>query len=396
MSSPTQHALLSPSSAHRWLICTPSAILESYEPSETSIYAKEGTEAHALAEIKLRLKTNYINQEQYNAEFNHFVKESEYYNSEFEEYVDYYVNKVLEIFNGDANYNKIMFEQKVSFNDIIPNGSGTSDCVIIGDDSIHIIDLKYGKGVRVSAHDNPQLRLYALGAISANIRECNCSKVRMTIIQPRLDWIDTEELNVKELNDWAINYVKPRAELAIKGKGDLIAGEHCKFCKLRGKCKALSTMELDKVKEEFSDVLIEQRIEPADMSNTEIAKVLLIAPTFIDWFESVKKYALDASINGKIEIPGFKLVEGRSTRIITNEDKVIETLKSNGFSEQDYMKPSQLLGISTLEKNIGKKLFNDLCGNYIIKPAGKPSLVQVTDARPALTNSTFDGTEFND
>ena len=395
MSSPTSHTLLSPSSSHRWLKCTPSALLESYEPGESSVYAQEGTEAHALAELKLRYKYKYISQQQYETEFNSFVNNSEYYNSEFEECVDMYVNEVSKIFENSI-YNKIVLEEKVYFEDIVPNGSGTSDCILIGNDTIHIIDLKFGKGVKVLAEDNPQLRLYALGAVSNYIRECNCKIVKMTIIQPRLDWVQTVEMKIEELNDWAINYVKPRALLAQEGKGDLVPGEHCKFCKLRGKCKALSTFELDKVKEEFNDVIIEERTEPANMKPIEIAKVLTVAPTFIAWFESVKKYALDAAINGKIDIPGYKIVEGKSNRILTSHDEIIKKLKEAGFDESSYLKPAELLGITALEKNIGKTLFNEICGDYIVKPAGKPTLVEITDVRPALTTNTFNGNEFND
>ena len=196
MSSPTSHTLLSPSSSHRWLKCTPSALLESYEPGEASVYAQEGTEAHALAELKLRYKYKYISQQQYETEFNSFVNNSEYYNSEFEEYVDVYVNEVSKIFENNI-YNKIVLEEKVYFEDIVPNGSGTSDCILIGDDTIHIIDLKFGKGVKVLAEDNPQLRLYALGAVSNYIRES-----RMTLIRKSL-LFRNEYKTIHHINDYS-------------------------------------------------------------------------------------------------------------------------------------------------------------------------------------------------
>lgn len=401
MPTPTGHALLSPSSSHRWLICTPSAMLESSEPTTYSPYAEEGTEAHALAELKLSYMLGQINDTEYATKFDHFRLNSKFYNYEFNDYVNDYCQEVMTIVKEDYKNHEVSvhLEQYVTFEDIVPNGGGTSDVVIVGKNFIHIIDLKFGKGVPVSAIGNTQLRLYALGAIKKYIRECTCTEARMTIIQPRLHDISTDFVGINELNDWAINYVKPRAELAIAGKGELVPGDHCKFCKLKGKCKALADKQLAIAQAEFEDAVVENNmLEPANMSPEVISRILDIAPKFIDWFKDVEAYAMKTAINDGTKIPGYKLVEGRSTRVIVSPASVIEKLRTAGFSEEDYLKPTELLGITTLEKNIGKKLFNELCEDYIIKPQGKPTLVPESDKRVAIDvkSLSLNGNEFSE
>lgn len=401
MPTPTGHAMLSPSSSHRWLECTPSALLESYEPKTPSKYAEEGTEAHALAELKLSYMLGHISPEVYDTKFGYFKMTSKYYDSTFNEYVNAYCQEVMTIVKEDyKNLEvRVCLEEYVTFEDIVPNGGGTSDVVIIGKDFIHIIDLKFGKGVPVSAIGNPQLRLYALGAVKKHIRECTCKEVKMTIIQPRLDDISTDFMNITDLNDWAINFVKPRAELAIAGKGELVPGDHCKFCKLKGKCDALAKKQLAVAQAEFEDTVVENHMmEPADMPPEVLSRILEIAPKFIDWFKDVQNYAVKSAINDGLKIPGYKIVEGRSTRVITDPVAVAEKLKSAGFTEEDYLKPVELLGISYLEKNVGKKLFNSLCEQYIIKPTGKPTLVPESDRRVAIDVKSLQltGDEFID
>lgn len=386
MASPTNHAFLSPSTSHRWLNCTPSAALESLEPAGQSTFAQEGTEAHELAEIKLSYALGYINDDQYTTKFDTFRLNSKYYNEEFNEYVNSYVTEVMNIYTLDYNKEvKVYLEERVEFSDIVPNGSGTSDVVMVGKDFIHIIDLKFGKGVPVSAIDNPQLKLYGLGAIRQHLRDVLCKEVRMTIIQPRLNDITTDFISITTLNDWAINVVKPKAALAIAGQGDLVAGEHCKFCKCRGKCQALANKQLAVAQKEFEDVVIENKIlKPCDMTPEMLAKALEIAPLFIDWFKEVQNYATKATICDGLKIPGYKIVEGRSIRQIINPEAIKEKLHTNGYTESDYMKPAELLGIGALEKNIGKKVLNNLCKEYIIKPAGKLTLVPNSDKREAI------------
>lgn len=401
MASPTQHAYLAPSAAHRWLNCTPSAVLEKAEPSTPSIYAEEGTEAHALAEIKLQFALGKFTTGQYELHFENFRLKSKYYNAEFNEYVNRYIDEVMTIVTEDYKGHdvKVYLEEFVTFHDIVPEGGGTSDVVIVGKNFIHIIDLKFGRGVPVSAVGNPQLRLYALGAIRKHLSDCVCTEVKMTIIQPRLDDMSTDFMATAELNDWAKNYVKPRAELAIAGQGELVAGDHCKFCKCRGKCQKLADTQLAIAQSEFDDIVVENHIlEPSNMSPEMLSKVLTIAPAFIDWFKEVQGYALKEALFAELKIPGYKVVEGRSVRTIFDKDSVIEKLKTAGFSEEDYMKPQELLGITALERNIGKKLFASLCGNYITKPAGKLTLVPLSDRREAIDTKALKltGDEFQD
>lgn len=398
---PTGHAILSPSSSHRWLECTPSAMLESTEPNIPSKYAKEGTEAHELAEIKLSYALGHISPEEYETRFENFKMTSEFYSAEMNDYINDYCQEIMMIVKDDyKNYDpKVYLEEFVTFSDIVPNGSGTSDVVIVTKNFIHICDLKYGKGVAVSAIGNPQLRLYALGAVTKHLRECACTEVRMTIIQPRLKDQSTDYMSIEDLNKWATEIVKPRAELAIAGKGEFVSGDHCKFCKVKGKCKALADKQLAIAQAEFDNVVEENHVlEPANMPPEVIGRILDIGPKFIDWFKDVEKYALAASINEGMKIPGYKLVEGRATRIISDPASVAEKLRTSGFKAEDYLKPVELLGITTLEKNVGKKLFNNLCEPYIIKPQGKPTLVPESDKRPALDADAFklNGSEFVD
>lgn len=393
MEEERQHAILSASTAHRWLTCTPSARLELEEgQEECSVYAEEGTAAHALAEIMLSYQFDKISAAEYeNALINWHNTEvyDKYYNAEFQEYVNSHVAFVVEQTKGLNNFH-IYFELKVNFSNVVPQGFGTSDVVIITEDMIHIIDLKFGAGVPVSALENPQLRLYGMGALNLFPRT---RFIQMTINQPRLDSHDTEILTKKELLDWAFNFVKPRAEEAIKGEGILTPEEDaCRFCKLRGKCKARADYQLAIAQKEFN--IVDQRENLAQsMTPERLSTILQIAPLFIDWFKDVQAYALGQLANGA-KIPGFKLVEGRSNRIITNEEAVKEKLLSLGFTEDEIMKPREMLGISKLEALVGKKLFAEMFEDYLIKPAGKLTLAPEDDKRPAVNNLAIAQSEF--
>lgn len=398
-----KHAMLSPSSSSRWLACTPSAYLESLEPSQIpSKYAAEGTDAHFLAELKLSYMLRQISVTEYDTRFEHFVMSSQFYNAEFNEFVNDYCQEVMAIIKEDYGDQpiEVYLEQKVEFVDVVPEGSGTADVVIIGKDFVHIIDLKFGKGVAVSAIDNTQLKLYALGALKKYRLKGVFTEAIMTIIQPRLYDKSTARIPVTELYDWAQLFVKPRAELAYKGKGELTPGDHCKFCKLKGKCEALGNHQLEVARKEFETVVVDddQILEPRNMTPEMIGKIMIIAPKFIDWFKDVSAYATAAMINDGVKIPGFKVVEGRSNRILTDENAVYELLHSKGFSDDDLLEPRELLGITKLEKNIGKKMFNDLVKDYIIKPVGKPTIAPETDNRPAIDTSQYKlvGQEFED
>lgn len=390
----SEHAILSASAAHRWLVCTPSARLEQNEGrAECSIYAAEGTAAHRLAEIKLMYRFGKMSPSEYTDTYDEFKNDPEYgkyYNKEFEEYVDAHVEYIVQLTDElDTPYH-IFFELRVNFANVVPQGFGTADVLLVTEDTIHVIDLKFGAGVPVSAINNPQLRLYGMGALNLFP---NTKYVKMTINQPRLDSRDTETLEKRELLAWAFEYVKPRAEEAIKGEGMLEASEDaCRFCKLRGKCKARADMQLELARREFE--IVEQKPNPITaLSVEQISNILEIAPMFIDWFKDVQSFALGQLMQG-VKIPGYKLVEGRSNRIITDETKVKEILLEVGLTEAEIMKPPEMLGISKLEALVGKKLFAELCKDYIIKPQGKLTLAPESDRRPeantfALAQSDF-------
>lgn len=384
MAEERNHAILSASSAHRWLTCTPSARLELEEGiEECSAYAAEGTAAHRLAEIKLMYRFGKISVSEYEAQYEEFKNAPEYkkyYNKEFEEFVDDHVEFVVKQTENIGEYH-IFFEVRVNFSNVVPQGFGTADVLIVTEDTIHIIDLKFGAGVPVSAINNPQLRLYGMGALNLFP---NTKFVKTTINQPRLLSRDTEELTKRELLDWSFGYVKPRAEEAIKGEGKLHASEDaCRFCKLKGKCKERADTQLAIAQKEFEIVDHRENLAQS-LSVEQLSTILEIAPMFIDWFKDVQAFALGQLMQG-VKIPGYKIVEGRSNRIITDEDKVKEILLNVGLTEDEIMKPREMQGISYLEKLVGKKLFSDLCQEYLIKPTGKLTLAPESDRRPEVS-----------
>lgn len=395
MTEQRDHAILSASSAHRWLTCTPSARLELEEGrDQCSVYAAEGTAAHALAELKLSYRFGKITLSDYNERYEAFKKDPEfapYYNKEFEEYVDDHVEYVISETEGLTNYH-IYFEVRVNFSNVVPQGFGTADILIVTEDMIHVIDLKFGAGVPVSAINNPQLRLYGMGALNMFP---NTKKVRMTINQPRLESRDSETLSKEYLLDWAFKYVSPKAEEAIKGEGTLHASEDaCRFCKLKAKCKARADMQLASAQQEFS--IVDQKKNLAqNMSPEQIGHILEIAPLFIDWFKDVQSFALGQLAAG-VKIPGYKLVEGKSNRIITDETKVKEILLEVGLKEEELMEPPKMLGISKLEALVGKKLFAELCKDYIIKPQGKLTFAPESDRRPEVNTIELARADFSE
>lgn len=371
----TQHAKLSASGAHRWLNCPPSANIESKYPNTSSVFAKEGSFAHELAELKLNLEYKYINKREYNSKLKD-LKSNEFYSEELEEYVNGYVDNVIELVNESKKNCKdilVEFEQKLDFSDYVPEGFGTGDVVIISDDTLQIIDFKFGKGVEVSAVDNPQLRLYGLGAYLTYGCLYDIDKVKMTIIQPRLDNISTEVIEVKELLEFA-DKVKKIAELAFKGEGELKAGDHCKFCKAKAECKERAKQNLDVAKKyDFKDGF--------SLTEIEIADILFQVDEIQSWIKDIKEFALNEATKG-VKYPGLKLVEGRSNRQYKDKEEVANILKANGY--EDIYKPQELKGITDMTKLLGKKTFESLLEELIIKPQGKPTLVPMSDPRSEL------------
>lgn len=369
-----KHAILSASSSHRWLNCPPSVELEKGFENKTSTFAEEGTLAHELGELSLRFQLQEITKRSYDSKVKKLITNNELYTNDMPDYVEVYTDTCMEkvaaarATTPDAI---AIVEQKLDFSEWVPDGFGTGDFVIIADGTMEICDLKYGTGVAVSAKDNSQMRLYALGAITEFSFLYDIQNVKMTIIQPRLDSISTDEMTVEDLIKWADEYVKPRAEFAIKGEGELCVGGHCKFCRAIAVCKAQEEHNMELAKYEFSDSLL--------LSNEEIADILARVDDLVSWATKIKEYALEQALNG-IVYPGFKVVEGRSNRKWTDEKKVGEILIGQGFLE-NIIYTTKLDGISKIETAIGKKEVNRLLGDYIEKPPGKPTLAPATDKR---------------
>lgn len=364
-----QHALLSASSSQRWLNCTPSARLEEHFENTSSIFAEEGTAAHALAEYKLK-KYLGTNTEKPVSEFD--GEELEYYT---DMYLDFAI-EVIEKAKENCNDPIILIEQKLDYSCFVPEGFGTGDIVVVADNTLDIVDLKYGRGVVVMANDNPQMKLYALGALVLFDFLYDIENIRMTICQPRLENISTFEMSKEELLNWAEKELKPKAELAINGEGEFIPGEHCRFCKARYTCRARADEMLSLAKHDFK--------LPAMLTGEEIEEVLNLSQRISQWADDVYAYATEKAINEGIQWKGFKLVEGRSNRKYINEEEVIKTCMENGIT--DIYKQS-LKGISEMEKLMGKKMFSELISTLIEKPKGKITLVPESDKRQEVKNT---------
>lgn len=385
---PEVHAKLSASGAYRWMTCTPSAGLEEQFPDKESQFSKEGTFAHALAELMLRYNNNELTKKAFSTRLNKMKKE-EFFSQEMLDYIDDYAQTVWEQFNAarvECPDAQALFEQRLDFSEYVPEGFGTGDVVIIADDMVQVIDLKYGKGVGVSASGNPQLRLYGLGAYLEYSFLYDIRRVRMTIVQPRLDNISTEELSAEELLEWAEKEVKPRAALAMEGKGDFQVGDHCRFCKAFATCRAQKDYQMELAKFDFADAEL--------LDDSEIGEVLSRVDGLVKWAESIKEYAFDQAVNHGQHYEGWKLVEGKSNRKYEDEEKVEAALKAAGYT--DIYKPQELLGITAMTSFLGKKKFSELLDGLVIKPEGKPALVPVTDKRPELDTAEKIKEDFDD
>lgn len=369
------HAILSASGAHRWLVCTAAPSAEKGIEDKTSVYAEEGTFAHELSELHFAHLYQGMSKRKFNSELKK-MKENEYYSDELHDYVKEYVELVQERINEAKaraeTQPTLMFEERLDLSDYVPESFGTGDVVTFNGGVLEIIDLKFGKGIEVSAVGNPQLRLYALGALSIFDMIEDVKEVIMTIIQPRLNNVSSDHMSVEELKQWGENYVKPRAEKAWNGEGEFVPGEHCRFCKIKHTCRARAEANLN-IPNKFKD--------PHLLSKEEISEVLFQADELQKWAKDVQDWALSKATDGA-EFDGWKLVEGRSNRKYTDEDKIKEIL------EQDYPKDKfvveKVLPISKLEKAIGKKTVEEILSDYIVKPPGKPTLVPESDKRPAL------------
>ena len=368
----SKHALLSPSAAHRWIHCTAAPRLEADVEDSGSSFAEEGTLAHAYCAKKLKafLGLNTDGEEKEIAQYF-----DTYHTGEMDEYTDTYATIVLEKYNAaraattDA---QLLVETRLDLGDFVPEAFGTADAIIIADGTMEIIDFKYGKGVKVSAVENPQMMIYALGAYHRFAFDYNIQRVRMTIVQPRIDNLSEYELEISALVSWNDETLAPKAKEAYSGKGPQTPGAWCQFCKVKSSCRALANLCTNAVK------------DPKLLSAEELAAdVLPILPVVKTWLAGVEEYALAQALAG-VQLPGWKIVEGRSVRKITDQEGAGNALCAAGYQPEQIYKPRELRTITDLEKLIGKKQFAALAGDYIVKPEGKPTLAPESDKRKAI------------
>ena len=368
----TKHAVLSASSSERWLNCPPSARLcETYE-DKSSDYAAEGTDAHALAEARLKQALGIPTEDP--------VENLTWYNAEMEDCAQgyaAYVVELLETAKQTCSDPVVMIEQRVDFSRWVPGGFGTGDCICIAEGLLNIVDLKYGAGIEVSADHNPQMMLYALGALEIFDDIYDIDTVRMTIYQPRKSNISIFEMSKDALLTWADTELTEKARLAYEGQGNFSCGEWCRFCKAKAECRERAIYNLRLAQYDF--------LNPALLQDEEIADILGRIDALTSWASDVKEYALQQAISGK-EWPGWKLVEGRSNRKYTSEAAVAATVEDAGFDPYER----KVLGVTAMQKMLGKTRFEELLAPYIEKPQGKPTLVPESDKRPAMNTAKND------
>lgn len=377
---PDVHALLSASGAKKWLNCPLSIKMEKEFPTTDTVYSLEGTTAHALAEAKLQLALKNIRRSTYTKK----VNDLQNVNGEMEEYIDNYRDFVIEKYNTIRRIELdtiIEIEKRVDFSDYAPKGFGTCDVVIVSAEYLEIIDLKYGKGVKVSAKDNPQLRLYALGALEEYTFLYDIKGINMTIYQPRMNTISEEFITTKDLIEWGENIVKPAAIKAYEGKGKCYAGSHCDsgFCKARSVCRAYTEEKLKIKSYEYK--------EADKLTNEEIADILGQIDSIGIWIKQIKDYAYNQVLNKGVKYSGYKLVKGKSSRAYADNELIIKTLKENGYTEEDIY-DKKIKAITNMEKLLGKKRFQELIGNNIITSQGAPVLAPESDTRQEISIST--------
>lgn len=383
---PTQHALLSASGAHRWLHCTGSPLLEKDFPDSTSVYAQEGTLAHYLCELKLMAYTGEITKRKLTSMKNKLMK-SELWQPEMDSTSEAYLDYIKDITMSYTVKPVILIEKKVDFSQYVPEGFGTADCLILAGDTLHVVDYKHGKGVVVDADHNPQMMLYALGAMSELSLLYRFKFVHMTIVQPRVSNISEFTMTADELIEWGETVVKPKAEAAMSGKGEFEAGDWCRFCRAKQQCKT---------RYESNDSLypeLSAQHDPRLITLAELGKYLKRGKDMAAWLEDMKEYALSESLAGA-EVPGWKAVEGRGSRAFTDTDEAVDTLIKNGIDES-VLYERRVLTLAQMEKAVGKKAFGELVGDLVVKNPGKPTLVEESDKRPRITNQPTAADVFN-
>lgn len=380
---PEEHALLSASGSHKWLHCTPSARLEETFPETSSEFAEEGRLAHSIAELQCNKKFTLLKPSKYKADLKKLQDDTRY-NPEMMTHVQTYLDYILGIVHSYEAPPYIAIEQRVNYGHLVPEGFGTADCILIGGKTMHVIDFKYGKGVPVYSDDNPQMKLYALGALAAYEFLFEIEDVVLTIIQPRLDSISSWSISVVDLLIWAES-IKVIAQMAFEGAGETRPGDWCRFCRAKALCRARS---------EFSQGPFDayQGMKPPIIGNDEVGEILQRADVIKKWITDLEEYALSALLAGE-EVPGWKAVEGRAVRQFTDAEAAFEKVKANGYNEA-LLYERKPLSLASVEKLLSKKTFTELLSDFIFTPPGKPALAAVSDKRQAITNKTSAAEEF--
>lgn len=375
---PDVHAVLSASSSHRWLECPPSAKLNAEIADKASEYAQQGSLAHELAEYKIK---SFLggNVKDPTDSLTYFDQEMADCTDSYAEYVAEQVAKAKEHCKDPI----VLVEQRLDFSKWVPQSFGTGDTVIVADDVLTIIDLKYGVGILVEAEKNPQMMCYALGALQLFDGIYDINKVSMTIFQPRREHISTYEITKEELLKWADTVLAPTAQLAASGDGEFKAGAHCQFCKVKATCRKRAEYNLELARYDFE--------MPATLEDKEIEVILSKVDELIAWGSDIKEYALQSALNGK-QWSNWKLVEGRSNRRYTDETVVADAVKAAGYDPYEH----KVLGITAMTKLLGKTKFEKLLSGYLEKPQGKPTLVPMSDKRPAINKAVEAADDFKE
>jgi hypothetical protein len=375
-----KHALLSASSAYRWMNCTPSArLVEQFAEEPSSVYAKEGTLAHEFSKVQLQWKTKLLTTRSFN-QLIKGLKANDLYSPEMDHEVEKYVSLVLEELSLSKKTTSdaiLMIEEKLDLTRYIEEGFGTGDALIIADKILKVIDLKFGKGIRVYPENNPQLMLYGLGALEKVELFYEIDMVELIIVQPRLDHFAKWSIKVDELKAWAINKLKPLVGKAFKGEGLQVAGTWCQFCPVAPRCATLASVNMKLIDDQFSD--------PHLLKDEHMIDIYNKSDQITKWLNAISDYMLKEAINGKAW-PGLKLVEGRSNRKWVDEEKVIATLKAFNFTDEQILN-IKVQGITAIEKLVGKKKFTEILGDLTVKPAGAPTLTSKDDPRPEFKNN---------
>lgn len=373
------HAKLSASGASKWTKCTPSAHLEEYFGNDDTEFAAEGTLAHELVEILLRERAGIISEVDY---INKLAKlqESKLYSEDMLDYAYVHVDYVMQQFTEAKRLTPgavLLIEEKVDLTHLIEDSFGTCDDIIIADGVLEVIDLKYGLGVPVRAEKNKQLMLYGSGALEAFDLMYDIHTIRLTIVQPRLDSIDSWEISAEDLRKWGEEELKPLAAIAFSGEGELVTGDHCQFCKAVPRCRARA---------EEAEKLTEHRFDdPRLLSDEELLEIFKISDQVGKWVKKVDGYVFAEAMAGK-KWPGYKLVDGQNRRAWTDPEKAFNIAWELGYDMEKITTPAKIKGITEIEKLATKALFPTIFGDVVMYKKTSPSLVPEDDKRPELVD----------